>query len=199
MVLPPGACRGPSVLQCLGPALGPSSLFEAGSDTPKRRGEPKGCPLIPCPGTWHHALGDERPGSVEGLQRDCSVLQGAGFCGYEFKCWAQSRQSCLTFCNLWTVAHQAPLSMEFSRQEYWSGLPCPPSGDLPNTAIEPIPLTSPALQASSLPLSHLGSLGCKDHHNNALNASACDVFFNTNLNDSRFACDHVCWTLSLGL
>ena len=42
----------------------------------------------------------------------------------------------------WTIAHQAPLSMEFSRQEYWSGLPFPTSGDLPNPAIKP---TSPAL------------------------------------------------------
>jgi len=37
----------------------------------------------------------------------------------------------------WTVAHQAPLSMEFSRQEYWSGLPFPSPGDLPNPGIEP--------------------------------------------------------------
>ena len=50
---------------------------------------------------------------------------------------------------LWTVAHQAPLSMGFSRQEYWGGLPCPPPGDLPNPGIEP---GSPALQADSLPL-----------------------------------------------
>ena len=151
MILPPGACRGPSVLQCLGPGLGLSGLFEAGSDISKRRGEPEGCPLTPCPGTWHHALGGERP--VEGLQRDClfSVMQGAGFCGYDCKCWAQLLQSCLTLCNLWTVAHQAPLSMGFSRQEYWSGLLCPPPGDLPNAGIEPIPPVSPALQAGSLP------------------------------------------------
>ena len=48
----------------------------------------------------------------------------------------------------WTVAHQAPLSMGFSRQEYWSGLLCLPPGDLPNPGIEP---RSPALQADSLP------------------------------------------------
>ena len=42
----------------------------------------------------------------------------------------------------WTVAHQPPLSMEFSRQEHWSGLPFPPPGDLPNPVIKP---TSPAL------------------------------------------------------
>ena len=47
--------------------------------------------------------------------------------------------------TLWTIAHQAPLSMRFSRQEYWSGLPCPSPGDLPNPGIEPASLTSPAL------------------------------------------------------
>ena len=47
-----------------------------------------------------------------------------------------------------TVARQAPLSMEFSRQEYWSGLPFPFLGDLPDLGIEP---RSPALQADSLP------------------------------------------------
>ena len=46
---------------------------------------------------------------------------------------------------LWTVTHQAPLSMGFSRQKYWSGLPCPLPGDLPDPEIEPTPLTSPAL------------------------------------------------------
>ena len=45
----------------------------------------------------------------------------------------------------WTVALQAPLSMGFSRQEYWSGLLCPPPGDLPNPGIEPPSLLSPAL------------------------------------------------------
>ena len=44
-----------------------------------------------------------------------------------------------------TVACQTPLTMEFSRQEYWSGLPCPPSGDLPNPGTEPLSLASPAL------------------------------------------------------
>ena len=45
----------------------------------------------------------------------------------------------------WTVAHQAPLSMGFSRQEYWSGLPFPTPGDLPNLGMEPEFLASPAL------------------------------------------------------
>ena len=54
----------------------------------------------------------------------------------------------------WTVALQAPLSMGISRQEYWSGLPCLPPGDLPDPGIEPALLASPVLQADSL-LSHL--------------------------------------------
>ena len=45
----------------------------------------------------------------------------------------------------WTVAHQAPLSMGFSRQEHWSGLPGPPPGDLPDLGIKPMSLMSPTL------------------------------------------------------
>ena len=48
------------------------------------------------------------------------------------------------FVTLWTTAHQSPLSMEFSRQEYWSGLPFPPPGDLPDPGIELMSLVSPA-------------------------------------------------------
>ena len=55
-------------------------------------------------------------------------------------------QSCPTLCDS-LDCDQAPLSMGFSRQEYWSGLPCPPPGHLPNPGIEP---RSPALQADSL-------------------------------------------------
>ena len=51
------------------------------------------------------------------------------------------------FATLWTVAHQAPPSMGFSRQEYWSGLPFPSPGGLPDPGIEP---RSPALQAEAL-------------------------------------------------
>ena len=54
----------------------------------------------------------------------------------------------------WTVAHQAPLSMEFSRQEYWSGLPFPSPGDLPDPGIEP---GSPEWKADSLPSQPPGS------------------------------------------
>ena len=51
----------------------------------------------------------------------------------------------------WTVAHQAPLSMGFPRQEYWSGLPLPASGDLPDPKIEPESLASPALAGGFFP------------------------------------------------
>ena len=51
-------------------------------------------------------------------------------------------QLCVT---LWTIAHQAPLAMGFSGQEHWSGLPCPPPGDLPDPEVEPMSLMFPAL------------------------------------------------------
>ena len=49
------------------------------------------------------------------------------------------------FMTLWTVARQAPLSMGYFRYEYWSGLPCPPPGGLPEPGMEPVSLASPAL------------------------------------------------------
>ena len=59
-----------------------------------------------------------------------------------------SRFSCVRLCTTpWTIARQAPPSMGFSRQEYWSGLPFPSPGDLPDLGIEP---RSPALQADAL-------------------------------------------------
>ena len=60
---------------------------------------------------------------------------------------ASVAQSCPTLVTPWAVAHQAPLSMGFSKQEYWSGLPFPAPGDLPDPGIKP---RSPALQAVSL-------------------------------------------------
>ena len=56
-------------------------------------------------------------------------------------------KSCLTLATPWTVACQVPLSLGFSRQEYWSGLPFPSPGDLPNPGVKP---KSPSLQADSL-------------------------------------------------
>ena len=62
---------------------------------------------------------------------------------------AKSLQNVRLFVTPWTAAYQAPLSMGFSRQEYWCGLPCLPPVNLPNPAIEP---RSPASQTDSLPL-----------------------------------------------
>ena len=65
-----------------------------------------------------------------------------------------------TCATPWTVARQAPLSMGFPRQEYWSGLPFPSPGDLPDPGIKhasPALQVVPTLQADSLPLSHQGS------------------------------------------
>ena len=61
-----------------------------------------------------------------------------------------------SFPTPWTVARQVPLFMGFSRQPNWSGLPCPPPGDLPNLGIKP---SSPTLQVDSLPLSYQGFPG----------------------------------------
>ena len=61
------------------------------------------------------------------------------------------------FATRWTVARQVPLSIGVSRQEYWSGLPCPPPGELPDPGIKPASPAAPALQAGSLSLSYLGS------------------------------------------
>ena len=58
----------------------------------------------------------------------------------------------------WAVAQQAPPSVEFSRQEYWSGLPFPPQEDLPNPGIKPMSPESLALQADSLPTELLGKV-----------------------------------------
>ena len=72
----------------------------------------------------------------------------------------QSMLSCFShvrlFATPWTVACQAPLSMGFSRQEYWSRLPCPPPGDLPKPWTELASLTSSALADNSLPLAPPG-------------------------------------------
>ena len=64
-------------------------------------------------------------------------------------------KSCATLATPWTVGHQAPLSMGFSRQEYWSGFPFPSPGNFPNPGIKP---GSPALQADSLPTELQGKI-----------------------------------------
>ena len=78
-----------------------------------------------------------------------------------------SRFSCVPlFAILWTVAHQAPLSMEFSRQECWSGLPCPSAGALPDPETEPASLWLLRWQVGSLPLLPPGKT--RDYEQNIL-------------------------------
>ena len=72
---------------------------------------------------------------------------------------AQSLSHVQLFVTPWTVAHQAPLSMEFSRQEYWSRLPFPPPGNIPESGIEPMSpasLSSPALAGGFFTTKPLG-------------------------------------------
>ena len=68
--------------------------------------------------------------------------------------------------TLWTIGHQAALSVGFSRQECWSGLSCPPPGDVPDSWIEPEPLMSPALAAGLFTTSATGEMKQKPcyHH-----------------------------------
>ena len=78
---------------------------------------------------------NEAPGRC---YKDIFILQAICMCACGL-----SHFSCVQLCaTLWTVACQTPLSMRFSRQEYWSGLPCPPPGHLPNSGIEPTPLAA---------------------------------------------------------
>ena len=65
---------------------------------------------------------------------------------------SMSAQLCPTLCTPWAVAYQAPLSMGFPRQEYWSGLPILTPGDFPAQGLDPCLLYLPHWQADSLPL-----------------------------------------------
>ena len=87
------------------------------------------------------------------------------------------------FVTPWTVAHQAPPSMGFSRQEYWSGLPFPSPGNLTNPGIEP---SFPALQADALPSEPPGKTSipkkgnakeCSDYHTIAFISHTSEVIF----------------------
>ena len=66
-------------------------------------------------------------------------------------CCVLSRYCCVPLCDPMACTRQAPLSMGFSRQEYWSGFPCPPAGEHPNSGIKPMSPASPALLVDSLP------------------------------------------------
>ena len=77
------------------------------------------------------------PGGSNGKESACSSV--------DIACVLSRFSGVQLFATLWTVARQAPLSVKFSRQDYWSGLPCPAPGDLPDPGIELVSLTPPAL------------------------------------------------------
>ena len=81
---------------------------------------------------------------------DCKLMlmEGPSECMFSWFCCIR------LFATLWTGACQTPLSMGFSRQEYWSGLPCPSTRDLPDPGIRPLSHVSPALQVDYLLLNH---------------------------------------------
>ena len=86
------------------------------------------------------------------------------YLSHVYECMLSCFSPVLLFVTLWALARQDPLSMGFSRQEYWSGLSCPPPGDLANPKIKPTTFAAPALQADSLLLrpwrSPNQALGC---------------------------------------
>ena len=89
-----------------------------------------------------------------------------------YVCFSTHAQLCLPLCNAKDCSRQAPLSVGFFRQEYWSGLPHPPPGDLLNPGIKSTSPVSPSLQGDSLPLRQWGSLRPKlheDKHHLSLN------------------------------
>ena len=89
---------------------------------------------------------------------------------------AKSLQSYLVLCDLWTLACQASLSIGFSRQEYWNGLPCPSPGDLPDPGIEPVTFRSPALAGWFFTISATWEAQCCQI---ALKAAATTIFIST--------------------
>ena len=97
-------------------------------------------------------------GTASGMQQKGARAWGSPL---PFRVLGLSRQVTSDSATPRTVAHQAPLSMGHPRQEYWSGLPCPPPGHLPHPGIEP---KSPAVQVSSLPLSPRGSPAVLGRH-----------------------------------
>ena len=87
----------------------------------------------------------------------CCQMSTWGYVSIPVRCCASHLSRVWLSVILWTAGFQAPLSMGFSRQEYWSGLLCPPPGHLPDVGIEHAAPAPPKLQADSLPLSHQGS------------------------------------------
>ena len=106
----------------------------------------------------------------------------------------------LVFATLWTVAHQAPLSMEFSRQDYWSGLPCPPPGDLPHPGTEPMSFMSPAFSGSLFPTSttwKAGACSCQLPWELEFDNLLCRFFYYSHMK-TIWDRTHVSWSSWIG-
>ena len=91
------------------------------------------------------------PKATQPVTRKASIPSHAFVVSHFMHVCAKSLQLCPILCSPVDCSPPALLSMGFSRQEYWSGLPFPPPGDLPNPGIKPTSPVSPALQAGSLP------------------------------------------------
>ena len=138
---------------CLGAAECVSNLCTERSHPKNARPGPK----------WEEMLKMREPMKVtHTVQGDESLLRKLWISGSCACVFVQSVSRSWLFETPWTVARQAPLSMGFSRQEYWSGLPRPPPGGLPNSGIEP---THSAVQADSLSVSCCGQFN-PVHQNN---------------------------------
>ena len=87
-----------------------------------------------------------------GVDRLCSLL--IFLLEFQFSSVQSSTQSCLTLCDPVDYGPLAPLSVEFSRQEYWRGLSCPSPEEMSDSGIKPVSPVSPALQMDSLPAEH---------------------------------------------
>ena len=132
------------------PGIQPASPALAGVSLPS---EP--------PGNSRHILlvkQSQRPDSKGGNVNSYTLIgvQGSYYAPGCCCCYLVT-QLCLTLCDPWTVACQAPLSVGFCRQEYWSGLPFPPPGDLPEPGIEP---ASSALAGKFFTTEPPGKLKC---------------------------------------
>ena len=101
--------------------------------------------------SWGQSSDCARRGDVQGKVA-VQILSSLDHCLYLTCMHAKLLQACPTLSTLWTVACQAPLSMGSSRQEYWSGLPCPPPVDLPSPGIETASYSLLYWQVGSSPL-----------------------------------------------
>ena len=103
--------------------------------------------LIIAPNRWAKVIWETRGGDLASKMPEMMTVAGLEVQSLVMTCvCVPSHFSCAqSFATLWTIACQAPLSLGFSRLEYWSGLSCPPPGDLPNPGTEPKSLTSPEL------------------------------------------------------